>query len=258
MALELFKARAELSAMRTRAEKAEADLNASRSAGRREGLEEALEVLRKLACSYLPEDRGLVLSEELGIHVYSPAAHLRIQLAAIRALASAQPRAERRGCQLDIWLVREPGTSHGTMHSTFDRRQPRAKAAEQDCPYCCNGDRCDNPAHFLRQDCPYRHGTGKLSAIDFPGVHPRCTFPGCACNHGQCVAEQEAAPADWVRAPMEPTNVMIAAGNTAYWLLADKTAGDDRCRYGDTYAHDIYCAMLAALPSLPAGQGERG
>ncbi len=73
----------------------ERDLNASRSAGRREGLEEALEVLRKLACSYLPEDRGLVLSEELGIHVYSPAAHLRIQLAAIRALASAQPRAER-------------------------------------------------------------------------------------------------------------------------------------------------------------------
>lgn len=28
------------------------------------------------------------------------------------------------------------------------------------CAECCNGDRCDDPSHFDRKDCPHCKGTG--------------------------------------------------------------------------------------------------
>ena len=28
------------------------------------------------------------------------------------------------------------------------------------CGECCWGDRCDDPTHFFRRDCPYCKGTG--------------------------------------------------------------------------------------------------
>ena len=29
------------------------------------------------------------------------------------------------------------------------------------CNHCCNGDRCDDPTHLDRGDCPYCLGTGR-------------------------------------------------------------------------------------------------
>ncbi len=154
--------------------KLERDLNASRSAGRREGLEEALEVLRKLACSYLPEDRGLVLSEELGIHVYSPAAHLRIQLAAIRALASAQPRAEDHDY-----------AQYGEGSSEYE--QPRAKAAEQEgCEWAEDSD------GIWHTDCgnafTYDSGTPEENSTKF------CQYCGATCAFTHYRDEDAALP----------------------------------------------------------------
>lgn len=28
------------------------------------------------------------------------------------------------------------------------------------CAECCNGDRCDDPTHYSRENCPYCKGTG--------------------------------------------------------------------------------------------------
>jgi protein gp37 len=35
------------------------------------------------------------------------------------------------------------------------------------CNHCCNGDRCDDPTHFYRPNCPYCRGTGQGRLIDW-------------------------------------------------------------------------------------------
>lgn len=34
------------------------------------------------------------------------------------------------------------------------------------CAHCCNGDRCDDPSHWYRPECPYCRGTGLGQPID--------------------------------------------------------------------------------------------
>lgn len=36
------------------------------------------------------------------------------------------------------------------------------------CDHCCNRDRCDEPEHFERSQCPYCKGTGNAIWLDKP------------------------------------------------------------------------------------------
>ncbi len=179
----------------------ERDLNASRSAGRREGLDMAFR-----AIDALPDYKG---DSEGNCYVHG----VEDALTAVHALASAQPQAERRKGQHKVWTVtHDTGPNAGCSYASFaDRRQPRAKAAEQE------------------------HGTGATS--------PEADKPS--------VPVSAAAPAEWVRVPREPTDDMLINGMENSCL--GRPSVDD-----DAYVRSIWNAMLAALPSLPAGQGERG
>ncbi len=39
-------------------------------------------------------------------------------------------------------------------------KQPRTWDDGRRCAECCNGDRCDDPTHYSRKDCPHCKGTG--------------------------------------------------------------------------------------------------
>lgn len=38
---------------------------------------------------------------------------------------------------------------------------PRTWDNDKRCAECCNGDRCDDPTHHDRRNCPYCKGTGR-------------------------------------------------------------------------------------------------
>ncbi|MDR5813369.1 phage Gp37/Gp68 family protein [Caballeronia sp. LZ033] len=61
-----------------------------------------------------------------------------------------------------------------------DLRFPTKTWAPDRCNHCCNGDRCDEPAHYARERCPFCRGTGRQKILDWviaggesgPGARP--------------------------------------------------------------------------------------